>query len=435
MILKSYLFCLKQNNYVQYPNDHTASFLKPLCGHQKEKHQVVVYRDGGLMYYCYTYDTGKNETVGLCLATGLLCTQLKPLYDRFINCLVLFARRGVIFRFGEDGGIQGISDFTHNTGEVEELFRCLKEHNESGKISWDTLPPEDHTISKGASVLFNFEEDDHRAIVEATRHYTYVFITMHNPTPTSYSETVKRLSSENETLIGEKEELSKQLDKINKQKKQYELVIGLAIAMFVGALIFIAVISDKNTKIKNQLATIQNNEETILSQKSTISTQKNTISEQKQTISTLNNKVDELESKYNSLESDYSNITSTYPLKITNIEIGNTYSGGQIETNYGYSIYSSRTMYLKPKIYYVGYNSGSYNFKVKWYTPSGVISQGKNSPSGYSQSQSIYVYSGQNEETLNGWGNSNKGNWSSGTYRIEIWYNNMCLKSKNFTIY
>ena len=310
MILKSYLFCLKQNNYAQYPNDHTASFLKPLCGHQKEKHQVVVYRDGGLMYYCYLYDTKKNETIGLCFATGLLCTRLKALYDKFINCLVLFARRGVIFRFGEDGGIQSIADFIQNTGEIEELFRWIKEHNESGIITWDALPPEDHTLSKGTSVLFNFEEDDHRAIVEATRHYTYVFITMHNPTPTSYSETIKRLSSENKNLLGEKEKLSKLIDKISKQKKQYELVICLAIVMFVGALIFIAVISDKNTKIKNQLATIQDNEETISVQEDKISSQNKTINEQSQSISYLENRIADLESANEDLQSKISTFNS-----------------------------------------------------------------------------------------------------------------------------
>lgn len=405
MILKSYLFCLRQNNYVQYPNDHTASFLKPLCGHQKEKHQVVVYRDGGLMYYCYLYNTGGNETIGLCFATGLLCTQLKPLYDRFINCLVLFARRGVIFRFGEDGGIQSIADFTQNTGEVEELFRWIKEHNESGKISWDALPPEDHTISKGASVLFNFEEDDHRAIVEATRHYTYVFITMHNPTPTSYSETVKRLSSENETLLGEKEELSKRIDKINKQKKQYELVIGLAIAMFVGALIFIAVISDKNTKIKNQLATIQSNEETIADQGNTIFSQNYTINEQSQSISRLENRVanlenekDVLKSEISTLKSDRESIIAHKPFIVTHTNF--SFDKGQLT------------------VYYYAPSGGTTGIRCRV-----VRDSDDEEIYNYSYSFSNGLSSGNNEFTISGLTGLSSSQW----YRFEIYSNgNFC---------
>lgn len=448
MILKSYLFCLKQNHYIQYPNDNTESFLKPLCRNLKENHQVVVYRDGGLMYYCYLYDNGGNGIVGLCFASGLLCTNLKSLFDRYVNCISFYAKRGLVFHFGNDGSIQIADNFTKNIGEVEELFRWLKEHNESGKMTWDVLPPEDHTISKGSTVFFNFEEDDIRTIVEATRHYTYVVITMRNPIPTSYSKTVKRLSSENEALIKKQAELSELINKINKQKKQYVWVIALAVAVIISALIFIIVICKKNNDIKNQHSTIQNKEITISSQgkkisaqNSTIKTQEQTVTtlhdkveEQSQTITTLNDKIEELESNYNSLESEHSSITSTYPFKITSIEIGNVYYNGEIETNYGNSLYSARTMYLKPKIYYYGYDSGTRQLKVKLYTPSGQFSQGNNAPPGYSVVESVYIYSGTNTVTLKGYGDQAKGFWSSGTYRIEIWYGDMCVKSKTFTI-
>ena len=310
MILKSYIVSFRQNIYTQYPNDHTASFLETLCRNLKAKHQVVVYRDGGLMYYCYYYHSSENETIGISIASGEFCLKLKPLYDRFVNCLVSFARRGVLFRFDNNGEIRYSNGIAQNIGEVEELFRWLQEHTDSGKPNWTDIPPQDHSIAKGASVLYNFSEDDHRDILEATKHYTYVIITMHNPTPTSYSETVKRLSSEKETLVGEKEELTNQINKINKQKKQYELVIGLAVAMFIGALVAIAIISDKNTKIKNQLATIQDNEETIANQGNTISSQNNTINEQSQSISRLENRIADLESANEDLQSKVSTFNS-----------------------------------------------------------------------------------------------------------------------------
>lgn len=94
-------------------------------------------------------------------------------------------------------------------------------------------------------------------------------------------------------------------------------------------------------------------------------------------------------------------------------------------------------MYLKPRITYTGISSGhSITINVRWYTPDGTVSRGEGSPSGYSLSQSIYVQSGEdNITTLSGWGNQTKGNWKKGKYRFEIWYGNVCLRSKTFTIY
>lgn len=123
------------------------------------------------------------------------------------------------------------------------------------------------------------------------------------------------------------------------------------------------------------------------------------------------------------------------PLIITDIQIGNTYYNGNIETNYGSTIYSRNTMYLTPRIKYMGLVSGNKTLKVKWYNPSGTLSTGTSSTNGYSQSNSYYVSKGQNTLTLHGWGNETKGHWGSGTYKIEIWYKNKCLSSKSFTIY
>ena len=150
-------------------------------------------------------------------------------------------------------------------------------------------------------------------------------------------------------------------------------------------------------------------------------------------ISSLKQERDNAKSELSSFKSKVSN---TYPLIITDIEIANVTDDGDIHTNYGNSLYGNSTMYLQPRIKYVGLTSGDKILKVKWYNPDGSIRRGTSSPFGFSQSQSVYIYSGENNSyTLSGWGYSSKGYWRSGTYRIEIWYDNSCLKSKTFTIY
>ena len=166
-------------------------------------------------------------------------------------------------------------------------------------------------------------------------------------------------------------------------------------------------------------------------------------------VSNSSSKITSLERKIKSLEGDLGaarnerdaakreldNIGQIIPLVISDIEIANTDYDGNFETNYGSTIYSSSTMYLKPRIHYIGVSTGNKTLYVKLYRPDGYMSTGKTSPSGYSFSTSIYVCSGQNTAQLSGWGNSSRGHWSSGTYRIEVWYNNSCLKSKSFTVY
>jgi hypothetical protein len=158
------------------------------------------------------------------------------------------------------------------------------------------------------------------------------------------------------------------------------------------------------------------------------------------TTSSLRSEISSLKQERDNAKSELSNLKSkvsnTYPFIITDIEIANVTYDGDIHTNYGNSLYASSTMYLQPRIKYTGLCSGNKTIKVKWYNPDGTIRSGSSSPSGFSQSQSMYVLSGDNNtSTLSGWGNSNKGNWQRGTYRIEIWYENTCLKSKTFTIY
>lgn len=150
-------------------------------------------------------------------------------------------------------------------------------------------------------------------------------------------------------------------------------------------------------------------------------------------ISSLKQERDNAKSQLSNLESKVSN---TYPLIITDIEIANVTENSDIHTNYGNSLYGSSTMFLQPQIKYIGLSPGNKTIKVKWYNPDGSIRRGSKSPPDFSQSQSMYVSLGDNNTyTLVGWGNSSKGHWRSGTYRIEIWYEDTCLKSKTFTIY
>lgn len=131
------------------------------------------------------------------------------------------------------------------------------------------------------------------------------------------------------------------------------------------------------------------------------------------------------------------------PPEIYSIEIGNTDKEGNIITDFGNTIYSQNTMYLKPRIRYKSYADRSYTFDVKWIKPDGTISKGSSSPAGYSQSDRYALNYGEGTKKLRGWGGNRtktwtgkiKGNWKAGNYAIEIWCEGLLLKRQKFTIY
>ena len=67
--------------------------------------------------------------------------------------------------------------------------------------------------------------------------------------------------------------------------------------------------------------------------------------------------------------------------------------------------------------------------------PDGTTDKDKNSPVGYSCSNSYSLSYGEGSKNLNGWGGETKGYWKAGKYAIEIWCNGTLLKRKEFRIY
>ena len=140
--------------------------------------------------------------------------------------------------------------------------------------------------------------------------------------------------------------------------------------------------------------------------------------------------------KRKSVEYKLKQVSQYMPIIITNIEIGNTDGNGNVETYYGGILYSTSTMYLSPQITYTGVDVNKIiTLNIRFYTSVG-LAHSLNSPEGYSYSSTMLVAQGSlKKERIGGWGSASKGNWSKGLHRIEIWYDDICLKSKEFIIY
>lgn len=138
------------------------------------------------------------------------------------------------------------------------------------------------------------------------------------------------------------------------------------------------------------------------------------------------------------LEAKLDKVKSLQSVFIKDVEVGNVYYDYRQETDYGKKIYSSNTMYLRPRLKSFALKSGDYKFLVKLIRPDGTISTGtstKSEADGYSYASTAYAYEGDGYVELSGWGNDEKGNWKAGKYKYEIWLDGKCLKTKEFTIY
>ena len=64
MILRNYLFSKDFDTYQQYPNDFAKQFLNQITSNLLSTNQIVIHRDGNLIYYAYVQVISSNKILG-----------------------------------------------------------------------------------------------------------------------------------------------------------------------------------------------------------------------------------------------------------------------------------------------------------------------------------------------------------------------------------
>lgn len=442
MNISTYLFGFLGNGYSQYPNDYTQTIFQNFYAQSTATTQIVVHREDRLIYYGYIRKLDNGQYIGFCaVLNSIMLTEFKEMFTIFENAITSLVVNGIFLQFNDNGDIiSKVAQLYTNQTEIFRIAEYLRVEFTKLEGTSKPLPPINFGIAKNEKKTFSVD-DDINDIVEASTSYSYTFIYKQKEFNTqslcSYKEIVNRLNREKTEITQKYWDLQKEYTKVLKQKKQFQLVVFLFLAI-LGCGIGLLSLNDNLNITKNELADA-NKTNGILND--SIKSKISQISYLYSEINNLNNKLtneidkrEQLEIEYNSFKSYFS---SDIPIFITDIEIANVYNDGTIETNYGSSIYSSNTMFLKPKITYTGIRTGeSITIYVKLYGPSGTLQSESSSPYGYTFSNIMIISSGENNiYDLSGWGGSTKGQWGRGSYRYEIWYGNICLKSKTFTIY
>ena len=136
------------------------------------------------------------------------------------------------------------------------------------------------------------------------------------------------------------------------------------------------------------------------------------------------------------LQLELDTLRTLYPIYITKLEVANADNHGNAISSFGKTISASSSMYLMPRITYWGLKVGEkITLYVRLYDNEDKLVTGSSSPKGYSYDCKIDpILPNENMLSLSGWGGGDKGHFRAGSYRYEVWYEDICLKQHVFTL-
>lgn len=136
------------------------------------------------------------------------------------------------------------------------------------------------------------------------------------------------------------------------------------------------------------------------------------------------------------LQFENDTLKTMLPIYIDKIEVANADGHGSIISRWDKDISAASSMYLMPRITYLGLKTGvKLELMVRLYDHDGKLVTGNTSPKGFSYGYKIDpVMPGINTVSLSGWGGGDRGHFKPGTYRYEVWFGDMCLKQKEFVL-
>lgn len=125
-------------------------------------------------------------------------------------------------------------------------------------------------------------------------------------------------------------------------------------------------------------------------------------------------------------------------MEISGVSFANIDKDGHIIDDYGANLYASEVKYLKPKVFYRGLASEEKEITVdiKIIKEDGTLETGTGSSNGYTYSYKYKVEPGPGKSIgLSGWGRNNGGAYTSGQYKLEVWYKGNILYQKGIRLY
>lgn len=241
-----YIFGKLGSYYSQYPDDFTSEiFMKMGEWHTPADTYISVHRKGELMYYGYVRKLKADCYIGFCsVLNGMVVTDLNALFEVFDSMLNHLAVSGEILKYSDSGEIvANAQSLVYGKPILNQVRALLKDGLSGLSANLKGLPPESYGISVSESKQFDLHTDDMSQIVSASWSYSYTFIAKDSgtPAPDSYQGVIRRLYKERKVLEVTNSDLSNQILKLKREKKQQGMVILLGTAAIICFFILLGV--------------------------------------------------------------------------------------------------------------------------------------------------------------------------------------------------
>lgn len=273
-------FLAKGNDfYTQYITDASEERFKVALSLCDSASQLLVQREGQLMYYLYVRQVGPQETFGMCIVVnGMMATNLSRMFNLFEHAYEKVVLKGKVLGLDRQGNpIIVLKDFTTEPLEMGLLEQELQESfaQLQGTIA---LPPAN--MATTITDFRNFELESLTAQeVQQTAWHGWTLIRKQTDYESEnfagYRRRLSDLSHEVANLEKNKA-LFAQLSQLYSKEKQmkWKWIGPMSSILLIGGIIAFSTIKQQNSTISSQRSQISLLNEEINRQRDTISTLK-----------------------------------------------------------------------------------------------------------------------------------------------------------------
>ena len=238
-----YFFGTFANGFASYPQDHTKSFFQDFIKKARLASQIVLHREGNLLYYGYVRRMNESDNIGICLCLDCIYIKTEYLFSVFDDAFADLVERGEILKINGNSEILWAIDNFHS--EPVAITECSNNIIESINVSVfnsQPLPPVDFSVSVNDCLELGLDEGED-IISDATTRYCNLYIARKESEIeriTSFrnlinlkNQELKKLNDSLVAKINQADNLKTENKKLQAQKKQYRNVVLLAFAILI----------------------------------------------------------------------------------------------------------------------------------------------------------------------------------------------------------
>ena len=262
----AYIFGNFERGYSQYPDDYAVSIFQDLqFSSLKANTQIAIHKDGNLIYYAYYRVLKNNQYIGLSLVfNGVFCKDIEKLFHLFEESITGLAVSGKIIEFSESGDLHTKATKLYlEKAEIDKTMQVLDlSVNQLPSSDFKPLPPVNLGVEK--SDIFSVSSSDfNKHSVELLSAHNKLLVLKNQDYDSAqmsgFSKMLNSLYKEKLRLQEENNNLIRINDELKKQKKQYRLVLFLAIILMgcvVGLIAFNNNVENLRTELKEKKSII-----------------------------------------------------------------------------------------------------------------------------------------------------------------------------------